>query len=413
MSDPPGLKVLFLTSSYPRGHDDSASVFLRYLAEELAGRGYDVHILAPADGDGETAIEGKVTVHRFKYFPSRLQALAYGSGVMPNLRRSPWLWLQVPFFVLTMALTLWRTIKRERIDLVHAHWVLPQGMVAVLAKSLCRIPVVTTVHGADAFSLRGKIARALKEFVIARSDAWTANTPASARAIASTISAPQARIVPMGVDVEMFASGDSTHFRTQLPEHEYLLLFVGRLVEKKGCQTLLDALSLLRPELLRQTTLWIVGDGAQKRLLEQSARKLGIERRIRFWGALDNRRLPDFYAAADLFVAPSIVDPSGDTEGQGIVLLEAFAGGVCVLASYTGGIDAVVTDGVTGVLVEPNQPRQLAREIERLLDDPALRARLARNAFAEVAEKYAWKKIAGQFDSLYSSLVRHRTDEAL
>src|SRR5262245_41020728 len=96
------LKVLHLVSSYPRSDEDSASVFLRYLANNLADRGLEIHVLAPADRKGGTTVEGMVTVHRFQYLPSRLQRLAYGSGIMSNLQRSPWLWLQVPPFVLAM-----------------------------------------------------------------------------------------------------------------------------------------------------------------------------------------------------------------------------------------------------------------------------------------------------------------------
>src|SRR5262245_58491966 len=172
MKQEPVLKVLFLTSSYPRGREDTASVFLRYLAEQLASSGLEIHVLAPADGKGETIPEGRIKVHRFQYFPARLQALAYGSGIMPNLRRSPWLWLQVPFFVLAMTGAALRTIRNERIHLLHAHWILPQGVVGVVAKYLCRLPLITTLHGADAFTLRGKLAGALKRFVVAHSDAW-------------------------------------------------------------------------------------------------------------------------------------------------------------------------------------------------------------------------------------------------
>src|SRR5262245_40050051 len=96
------LKVLFLTSSYPRDENDVASVFLRYFAESLAARGSEVHVLAPSDGKGATEIAAKITLHRFQYFPLRWQKLAYGSGMMSNLSRSPWLWLQVPFYLFAM-----------------------------------------------------------------------------------------------------------------------------------------------------------------------------------------------------------------------------------------------------------------------------------------------------------------------
>lgn len=399
------LKVLFLTSSYPRSGDDTASVFLRYLAEHLADEGLDVHVLAPADTTGGTTVEGKVTVHRFQYLPSRLQALAYGSGIMPNLQRSPWLWFQVPFFFLAMAYSLLRVIGREQIDLLHAHWILPQGLLGVAAKYLRDVPLVTTVHGADAFALRGSVASALKRFVVMHSDAWTTNTPATSRAIAQSVITPRALVISMGVDAELFASGDPAGLRRQLPEREFLLLFVGRLVEKKGCHSLLQALSLLPHPLRDRATLWIIGDGDQRSQLEQTTKDLGLALKVRFWGAISNQRLPQFYAAADLFVAPSVEAASGDTEGQGVVILEAFAGRACVLTTRVGGIEAVVRDNVTGALVPPNRPPELALAMEKLLNDPDLRARLVENAFREVKERYDWKRIAGEFESLYRKLA--------
>jgi glycosyltransferase involved in cell wall biosynthesis len=406
MSQQQALKVLFLTSSYPRDHEDTASVFLRYLAEHLADRGLEIHVLAPADTTSGTTVEGKIAVHRFQYFPSRLQALAYGSGIMPNLQRSPWLWLQVPFFVLAMAYSLLRVIGREQIHLVHAHWILPQGLLGVAAKYLRHVPLVTTVHGADAFTLRGGLASVLKRFVVTHSDAWTTNTPATSRAVDPAAITPRAHMIPMGVDTELFAGGDPVGLRKQLPEREFLLLFVGRLVDKKGCGGLLEALTLLPPALRNRTTLWIVGDGDQRSQLEQTTNDLGLAEKVRFWGAISNQRLPQFYAAADLFVAPSIEAGSGDTEGQGVVILEAFAGQACVLTTRVGGIEAVVCDNVTGALVPSNRPRDLALAMEKLLNDPDLRARLVKNAFREVKERYDWKQIAGEFESLYRTLAK-------
>jgi glycosyltransferase involved in cell wall biosynthesis len=210
----------------------------------------------------------------------------------------------------------------------------------------------------------------------------------------------------MGVDTELFAGGDPAHLRQQLPKQEFLLLFVGRLVDKKGCLSLLEALSLLPPALRNRTTLWIVGDGEQRSQLEQTTKDLGLSQKVRFWGAISNQRLPDFYAAADLFVAPSIEASSGDTEGQGVVMLEAFASRACVLTTRVGGIEAVVGDNVTGILASPNQPQDLALAIEKLLEDPVLRARLVENAFKEVKERYDWKRIAAEFESLYRTLVK-------
>ena len=405
MGQHPIIKILFLTSSYPRSEDDTASVFLRYLAEHLADRGLDIHVLAPANATRGTTVEGKVVVHRFQYFLYPFQDLAYGSGIIANLQRSPRLWMQVPFFVLAMTYSLLRLIRREQIDLVHAHWIVPQGVVGLVARFVLRIPLMTTAHGADAFALRGTFSKFLKRWVVARSDIWTTNTQATSAAIASPQLMPEPLVIPMGVDVDLFAGGDPTSLRRKLAEDEFLVLFVGRLVEKKGCADLLRALSLLDPLLRCKTTLWIVGDGNERLTLEQNARQLGIEKKVRFWGTISNRCLPQFYAAADLFIAPSIEAASGDTEGQGVVILEAFAGHACVLATRAGGIDSVVRDNVTGLLVAPDRPRDIALAIEKLLNDPELRARLVENAFKEVKERYDWKRIAAEFESLYRKLA--------
>jgi glycosyltransferase involved in cell wall biosynthesis len=402
---PTQLKVLFLASSYPRNESDSAAVFLRYLAEALAARGVEVHVLAPADGKSTSTIEAGIIVHRFQYFPAPWQKLAYGSGIMPNLSRSPWLWLQVPFYVLAMTYRLLRLLRQERFDLLHAHWIVPQGLIGVLAKTIHPIPLVATAHGADAFAFKGRLNKFIKRLVVAKSDAWTANTPATSSAIDDNTSARSARIIPMGVDLARFATGDRAALRTLVAEETFLLLFVGRLVEKKGVDDLLRALALLPTALKQRTALWVVGDGDRKPALEKAAKDFAIDEQTRFWGMVRNQELANFYAAADLFVAPSVEAQSGDTEGQGVVFLEAFAARACVLATRVGGIDAVVRDRRTGILVQPNQPKELALAIEKLNNDPALRATLVENAYAEVNQRYDWQRIAGEFDKLYREIL--------
>jgi glycosyltransferase involved in cell wall biosynthesis len=400
------LKICLLTSSYPRSSEDTASVFLRHLADKLADRGVDVHVLAPADGEGATTIEKNVTVRRFQYLPVSLQKLAYGSGILPNLRRQPLLWTQVPFFLASMTWSLLRLIRRERPDLIHAHWILPQGLVAVLSKYLCGISVITTAHGTDAFALQNKLVRRLKRFVVGKSDAWTANSRATSNAIGWPASLPSPRIIPMGVDADFFSRGNPDSLRRELPENDSLVLFVGRLIENKGCRDLLHAVSLLPESIRAKTTLWIVGDGYDRASLQQSANAFRISHKVRFWGSVRNDLLPNFYAAADLFVAPSIQTASGEAEGQNVALLEASAARACVLATRIGGISEFVKDGITGVLVEPGNPRELAAAMEKLLLDAPLRSRLAESASLDVKSRYDWRQIAAQFEQLYRQVVK-------
>jgi len=161
----------------------------------------------------------------------------------------------------------------------------------------------------------------------------------------------------------------------------------------------------LPPESLRRTSLWVVGDGEYRIRLQQQAEALGISQKTRFWGRISNHLLPDFYAAGDLLVVPSIEAKSGDTEGQCVVILEAFAARLCVLATRVGGISDVVDDGDTGVMVETREPKQLAEAITKLLSDSELRDMLANNAFAKVNRCYDWQKIAQDFENLYRAVL--------
>ena len=407
MSNRP-LKVLFLASSYPRSGDDTASVFLRYLAEHLSKKGVDVHVLAPAGTKGETVVEGKVTVHRFRYFPAALQRLAYGSGMLPNLKRSPQLWMQVPFFLMAMTWSLLRLLASQRFDLIHAHWVLPPGLVGLIGARLFRVPLIVSVHGTDAFALRGRFANSLKRLVLKRCARWTTNTTATAAAVTRESRPPAPRIIPMGVDVALFSTGNRTALRRELPDGEQVVLFVGRLIGNKGCQDLIAAFSLLPLKTQSHSLLWIVGDGDERAQLERAGQNSGGAVRVKFFGAVEQRRLTDFYAAADLVVVPSRVGSSGETEGQGLVVLEAFAAQACVLATRIGGITSMVRDQVTGVLVDPGNPRALSEALEHLLKNPELRRQLSANALTEVA-KYSWVRVANEFDELYQeTIAAHR-----
>jgi glycosyltransferase involved in cell wall biosynthesis len=395
------LKVILLASSYPRSADDTASVFLRYLAECLYKRGLEVHVLAPADRESGSETEKGVAVHRFRYFPGTWQRLAYGSGILPNLKRTPLLWVQVPFFLASMTYSLLRLMREIQPDILHAHWLIPQGTIAVLIKFFRKIPVITTVHGGDVFALRGTLLGKIKRFALRRSDAWTSNTRASSDAVGDGASVPRPQIIPMGVDIERFASGNRNRLREGLGPDENVVLFVGRLVEKKGVDDLIQAFSLLPTSMQAKTRLWIVGSGEQETALRAQGAHLGISEKITLWGKISNNELPDFYAAADLFVGPSVMATSGDTEGQGVVFLEAFAARLCVLATRIGGISEVVESGKTGLLVEPRNPEMLANGIAKLLNNTNLRARLASNAFEKVVAEYDWNNIAGSFEEIY------------
>ena len=396
-----------LTSSYPRSPDDSASIFLRYLARALAQRGLRIQVLTPADqATGTTEDEG-IQVIRFAYLPRRFRRLAYGSGMLPNLRSNRLLWLAVPFYLAGMSWKLILLTLRLRPDIVHAHWILPQGLVAAFAGRLIGVPTLISAHGGDAFAFRRGLGALLKHIALRLSTAWTANTQATARAAAAGAALRTAHVVPMGVSVAQFSAGCGTALRAEYQDGS-VVLFVGRLVSKKGVDVLLNAFAQINSHSRARIQLWIVGEGDCRGALERLAAERGLSNQITFWGRIANQKLPDFYAAADVFVAPSVVTESGDTEGQGVVFLEAFSARVPVIATDVGGIGEIVRHDDTGWLVPPRNPELLARAIEQMLDDRGLARRLTENAFHLVKEHFDWPIIAGRFETLYRELAHNR-----
>lgn len=396
----PTKKILWLTSSYPRYEEDSASIFLRHLAETLNGQDFEMHILSPDHESVDHSFsESTINSHHFRYaFPRGQQKLAYGSGILPNLRAHPWLCFQVPFFLIAQFLSTWRLIYQLKPDLIHAHWIVPQGVIAALLGKITGVPVIVTAHGGDAFGLQGSQLAKAKRWAIQNCSAWTSNTLATAKAVGNGLPSPE--IIPMGVDYQRFSSGQSA----QKSPNTFVLLFVGRLVEKKGVSDLITAFSLL-PEILRdKTELWIVGDGEERKTLETQTYSLNLADKVIFYGRVPNQQLPNYYAAADLFIAPSVTDSSGDTEGQGLILLEAMASGTAVISTRTGGIGEIVIHGKTGLLVTPKHPEELKDAIEYSLNNTDLRKSLAETG-KNNAQSYEWKQIGKKFSALYNKIL--------
>lgn len=374
------------------------------LTTRLRQDGLNIHVIAP--GDNKTYDEYDNQLYHFNYFLRPWRKLSYGSGILSNLRKNPLLWLLVPAFIISMALKLVIVSRKYNPDIIHAHWLLPQGLVAVLTKPITRKPVIITAHGSDVFSLRTSLLDRLKSFSLKNCDGWTANTNATAIAAGTKETIAKPRIIPMGVDVEHFSSGNKERLGIDI-DNRRIILFIGRLVQQKGVRYLLEAFSMLPDSVQRHSELWIIGDGDARNTLEELSCSLDIDNSVKFFGMLPNNKLPDYYNAADLFVGPSIVADTGDTEGQGVVFIEAFASRLCVIATYTGGIPEVIEDGVNGKLVAPADSKQLSAAMNSLLTDDDKRKSYADQAYETARNKYDWARITADFRKLYADTMSY------
>jgi len=202
------------------------------------------------------------------------------------------------------------------------------------------------------------------------------------------------KVMPMGVDAQRF-SGGPTHNGNS----DQVVLFVGRLARKKGVEYLIRAF----PDVLARhpdARLLVVGDGPCRGELEALSSQMRLEDRVRFAGAQPPASLPRFYRSSRLFVGPSVVTRSGDTEAFGLVFAEAMAAGCPVVGTAVGGIPEVVISGRTGLVVEPKSPAALASAINRLLDSPAEAGRMGALGRRWVRRKFDWRQVAQRYANL-------------
>ncbi len=396
------MKVLVLTTTFPRWQEDTVPAFVYQLCQELLRNGLEIVVLAPHHQGAPLQEEmAGLKVHRFAYFyPKRYQRLYYEGGVLSNLKRSRLAWVQVPLLVVSELYHALRLIKKEKVDIIHSHWLIPSGLVGAICKKVCKRPLVVTIHGSDIFPFRKGSLKHLLRLVLKSCDACTANSQATASAAQEITDVQQKlAVIPMGVDLNRFHP-DEPGFATDKP----LILSVGRLINWKGVDYLIRAMPLVL-EQLPEARLVICGDGPERANLERLASELSLTGNVVFEGSVPNSRLPDYYRTASVFVLPSIViESTGETEALGVVLLEAMACGKPVIGSNVGGIPDIIEDGWNGFLVQQKSPEELADRIVRLLSSDELRHRFSENALQTVRERFSWEAVTDRFGEIYERL---------
>lgn len=394
------LRLLVVTSTYPRWVDDPEPAFVHELSKRLAGH-YEVMVLCPhALGAAIDEEFDGVRIHRYRYAPKRWETLVNDGGILGNLKRQPWKWALVPGFILGQWFSLLGMRRRWQPDVIHAHWLMPQG---ILAASLSTPPwVVVTSHGADLFALKSGLFRALRSWVARRVTAVTVVSEAMRSRLQEECPAARTYTMPMGVDFEQRFTED---FGSTLRSTN-VILAVGRLVEKKGLVYLIEAM----PRVLAvhpDARLDIVGFGPEHDRLVERACQLGIHGVVRFLGARPQSELPSYYRYAALFVAPFVEAVDGDQEGLGLVVAEAIG---CLCPVLVGDVPAVhdFFDGVRDCVVPQRDVDALASAIIRILADPATARAQALVRHEAVRRKFSWDVVARGYVELFAKTVQKR-----
>ena len=399
------MHITFLTTSFPRFTGDYAGVFVHDLARGLVDADVRVTVLAPHKAGTAVAEEMEgIDVRRFRYFwPSALQKVAYGAGVPNNLRGSWLTRMQLPLFLLSFFLSTRRVIKES--DVVHAHWVEP----AFLALLWCKVykrPLILSVHR---FNPPGRIGRWLYRRVFMAADFVCFNSSYTQQRCREGFGdSVSGGVVPPGIDLKNFTPKWKHPLPSILPDTGVPILFgLGSLLPVKGFMHLIDALPLI----LAKTACRVVigGQGPERDALLQQAETLGVAESVLLLGRVPTEQVPSLMQQAAVFVLPSILHPSGDTESLGMVLVEAMACGTPCVASRTGGIVDIVENGVNGYLATPGDAAELATGIIRLLKNERMQREMGIAGRWKVEEGFSVTAVTQQVIAIYQSVLNGRS----
>ena len=416
------MKVLVIGSVYPRFHEDAEVPWLRTSIAHLKKAGIGIQILAPAyKGLKSHEIDG-VKVNRFRYAPASWEILTHEEGAPSKMASKPWLQLLAIPYIISGFFRCLSICRKWKPDVIHAHWPFPHAYIALGAAKLFRIPLVLNFHGAELLLIRKKKwVKPFLKFAIGQAQAVFANSSFTAGKIKAL----------RNVNVEWSPYGTTLESCTpQRPEPhpvngKFKILFVGRHIERKGICYLIEAAKYL-PRDKFEIRIVGVGDLTEK-LKEQAAQvdalapaglrhdegeATRVELRhdegnaeIIFTGKLSPEALANEYRTANVFTLPAIVDSKGDTEGLGVVLIEAMELGLPVVASNVGGIPDVVVDGVSGILVPEKDPQALASAYKRLAASPELQEQLLAGAQRRIAECFTWDGIVARQIGTYNRVA--------
>lgn len=381
------MKICIMTSVYALNDADRHASFLVELAKQLTERGHQVQVFAPSYKGLKSHTINSVPVYRFRYFFKRWEDLTHGEGA-PNRVQSPFYFVLSFIYLVSGAIHAVWFCRQHQFDVIQVHWPFPHGVWGYLAGITSGTPMTLHFHGAEV--LLAKKVFFVKYFLrhaIRHASALFANSGFTSREVA-LYTDRCVKVIPYGSTIEV--SCEVKNFNSEQKQ----ILFVGRLIERKGVEYLLEALSRLPKE--QNWYLNVVGIGEATESLKSLAQQLGIDQRTHFYGFIPNDELASQYQRADLFVLPAIQDHKGDTEGLGVVMIEALTFKTPVVACDVGGISDVIIDGKTGLLVPEKDSAQLASAINRVLSDPSLAKRLGEQGCNHVTTYFDWTRIVDQ-----------------
>jgi len=385
------MKVLMVTTAYKRYDGDVITPWLTELILRLRDKKINVEVFTSSyKGLRDQTVDG-VKVHRFRYSPKTLENLTHDETVADKLSHSPFSLILILFYMIAGTWSIVQLVKREKYDIVHVHWPFPHIIFGASARIAGKIRLFSTFYGLEIrwFTKKFRWLAKLLAILVNKSDMITAISTHTRTELEKYIK-KEIKIMPFSAAVP--------ERKVSIKDNKNIL-FVGRIVERKGIKFLIKAFAEIKDEIAHN--LLIVGDGPERPSLEKLVDRLGLHPRVHFTGWISADEKLQHYETCSFFVLPAVYDKQGDIEGLGVVLIEAMSCHKPVIASKAGGITDIVEDGVNGLLVPPGDVKALSDAIRRFAKDTDLCKRMGEQARKIIDEKFNWNRIISNLISLY------------
>jgi glycosyltransferase involved in cell wall biosynthesis len=393
-------KILVLTHNFPRAKEDSPGLYIFLLMKELI-RDYDIFVLAPHQ-KGFTTYEEMdgIKIYRFRYNFASFESLAYRGDMHERILRSFRGKISFLFFILSYFFYgLW-IVKKNKIKLVHCHWWVPCGMVGYLLSFFAPLQMVITTHGSDVFILRRfRQALPLAKLIFRKAQFITAVSSSLKQLISLELGIDRNKIFvfPMPFDPNKFYTQKERKIK------QGTILSIGRLIQRKGYDYLIKSARILKDQGV-PFELTIIGKGPEEENLRNLISELDLERNVNLLDWLPQKELNTYYNRSEIFVLSSVTDWKKESEGLGLVLLEAMACKVPVVATSSGGPVDIVLHERTGLLVLERDSEALATALKRLLEDRSLGEKLAEEGYKLVYENFTPQATALKLKAIYQKM---------
>ncbi|UCD56002.1 MAG: glycosyltransferase [Candidatus Hydrogenedentota bacterium] len=383
--------VCLLTNAYPDFPDSNRVVFIRSLAELLSRKGWTVSVLAPRifPGSRRREREGKVEVRRFPSF--------MGGKLLIEYSRTPI--FRLMGYMASGLLLAQTFVRKQRCQLIHAHWVIPAGLIAIIVGRVCNVPVIVTAHGSDILVVpkRSALLRRFVRSVLKQADAVTSVAEHLTREIVE-MGVLQDRLLtfPMSVPTESFcADGPTAHGRGT-----ETLIFSNR-----GLYPVYNVELLVRavPSVLRKipdARVSIAGEGPEADKLASLAHELGVSERVRLLGSIPHGQMPEYLRGASVYVSTALSD------GESVSLLEAMACGTFPVVADIPANREWIEDGKNGFLFPPGDAEALAEKIQACIRHPDLRAKAREINIGFIQQRAQWSLNVEKLLGLYERVMR-------